>query len=249
MTDSKLTYKIQLQYFLDNNEKVVFYNELHSDGIEIQTISVGNNKVIEKTINGRVWRGECLIDGQLCGYEYIYDVNGITTDLRQVNNNISINESVSLINKLKDSEEFSKAKMAGILANNDSSSFISIPSKNFIFYKEINLLDNENRYTYLIQQNFSCLIDRSVLESQEDFYQVNDNYISLTNNIKNNTKIFYGNIDGIEAENIEENNGLQRKVQSIIKQCSPLKELLNSHPKRYKDLKIDQEKKNPSKKL
>lgn len=50
MSESKLTYKIELRYSLDNNKKVIFINEIHSDGLEIQTTSVGNNKIIEKKI-------------------------------------------------------------------------------------------------------------------------------------------------------------------------------------------------------
>ena len=136
--------------------------------------------------------------------------------------------------------------MAGILSNNDSSNFISIPSKNFIVCKEINLSDEENEYIYLLQQNFSCLNNESSLESQEECYQSNNNYVSLTTDIKNNTKNFYGNIDDIETENIEEYTDLEKKAQLIIDQCMPLKKLLESHPKNYKDLKIEQEKKNPS---
>ena len=249
MSESKLTYKIELQYSLDNNKKVIFINEIHSDGLEIQTTSVGNNKIIEKKIKGRVLSGECLIDGVLYGFEYILDDDQKTIDLKPKNKNISINDSVNTINMLKNSEDFNKVKMSAILANNDSCSFIAIPSQNFIVYREVELYSKKNKSIYFHQQNFSCINNGSILDSEEECYQINDDHISFTTDFKNNDKSFFGNIDNIEIENKDEADTVKDTVQSIIDNLEPLKKILVSHPKSYKDLNIGQEKKNPLKKI
>ena len=142
---SKLTYKIVLEYYLDN-KKVIFSSEISSDGLATTTISIGDNKVIETTINGRVLSGEVTLNGVTSGYEYVYDKDGITIELNPKNKNISVTESVSLINKLKNSKDFFKVRTDGVLASNNSSDFISIPDQNFIVYKEVSLIDTNNTY-------------------------------------------------------------------------------------------------------
>lgn len=235
---SKLTFKVELQYFLDN-KKVVFSNEICNDGLKTKVISIEKNKVIEKTINNRVLSGECLINGTKCGYTYIYDEDGTTIDLKKINDNISINESVNLITETKKSKDFYKAEINGTFALTNSSEFICTPSKNFIVRKEIMLSNFENTFTYLIQENFKCNGKTSKVENEEEIYQINQNYISLITDIKNNTKSIYCNIDNIEFDNIEENCAAQKKVQSIIEQLKPLKELLKSSPKNLKNLQIE----------
>ena len=110
---SKLTFKIELQYFFED-KKVVFHNEICNDGLTTKSISIGNNKVIEKKINDRVLSGECLFNGITCGYTYIYDQEGTTIDFIPTNKNISIDESIDKINKIKKSKEFLKAEMDGL---------------------------------------------------------------------------------------------------------------------------------------
>lgn len=240
--ESKLTFKIELQYFLED-KKVIFHNEICNDGLTTKSISIGNNRVIEKTINDRVLSGECLVDGTTCGYTYIYDQFGTTIDLVQINKNISINESIYRINKIKNSEEFFKAKINGLLIITNSPQFISSPVKNFSSYKEITLTDNENTSIYLVQQNFMFNGKTSEIENEEECYQINNDYISFVTDLKNNTKNIYYNIDNIEIENADENTHIPKKALSIIEQLQPLKELLNSSPKNYNNLKIKTQKK------
>ena len=43
---SKLTFKVKLQYFSED-KKIVFYNEMSSDGFLTTTVSLGNDRVTE----------------------------------------------------------------------------------------------------------------------------------------------------------------------------------------------------------
>lgn len=227
--NSKLTFKLELQYSL-NDEKVIFRNEINNDGLATKTISIGNNKVIEKTINDRVLSGECLYEGVRCGYTYVYDKEGITIDLKQINENISINDSVNKINEVKKSKEFNKVEMDGLLTITNSPEFISTPNKNFTVYKEITLIENENTYVYLLKKNFIRSEKISVNESLEEKYQINNDYVSLITDLKNNTKIAHCNIQGNETEITK------KEAKSILEQLEPLKELANSFPKSPKNL-------------
>jgi anthranilate/para-aminobenzoate synthase component I len=243
---SKLTYKIVLEYFLDN-KKVIYSNEMSNDGLATITISVGNNKVIETTINGRVLSGESIVNGVKSGYEYVYDTEGVTIDLRQKNSNVSINDSVSLINKLKSSSDFFKAKMNGVLAINNSSELISEPNINFLVYREVTLSDNENTQTYFIQQNFTSDGQKSKLNSEEETYQINDDYASFITNYKDDSQSVYCNIDDEEFESIDKDTPEYIIVQSMMSKLNPLKDLVKSTPKTYKDIKLEQQKENTKK--
>lgn len=243
---SKLTYKIILEYFLDN-KKVIYSSEISNDGLATNTISIGNDKVIETTINGRVLSGESIVNGVKSGYEYIYDAEGVTIDLKQKNSNVSINDSVSLINKLKSSSDFSKAKMNGVLAINNSSKLISEPNINFLVYREVTLSDDENTHTYFIQQNFTSDGKSSKLESEEENYQINDDYASFITNYKDDSQSVYCNIDDEEFESIGKDTPEYIIVQSMMSKLNPLKDLVKSTPKTYKDLKVEIEKENTKK--
>ena len=237
----QLAFKVKLQYFF-NDEKIVFSNETCSNGLLTTTVSVGNKRVTEKSMNGQVLSGESLIDGVISGYEYIYDEHGKVLALNQLNKNISIDESVNRISKLKKENDFSKAKLDGILAINNSGDFICSPSKNFFICKEVIMNNGENVYTYLVQQNFVCDGKISRIENEEETYQINDDYISIITDLEKQEKNLYFCLDGIEEETLDENSLLQEKAKSIIEQIKPLKEILVSPPKNVKSLKISFEK-------
>ena len=237
----QLTFKVKLQYFF-NGEKIVFSNETCSNGLLITTVSLGNERVTEKSMNGQVLSGESLIDVVISGYEYIYDEHGKVLALNQLNKNISIDESVGRINKLKNVKELSKVRIDGILAINNSGDFICSPSKNFFICKEVIMNNGENVYTYLVQQNFVCDGKNSRIENEEETYQIDDDYISIITDLEKQEKNLYFCLDGIEAETLDENSLLQEKAKSIIEQIKPLKEILVSPPKNVKSLKTSFEK-------
>lgn len=81
--ESKLKFKIELQYSLES-KKIVFYKEICNDGLTTKSISIDNNKVVKKTLNSRILSGECLFEGNICGYSYVYDKEGKTIDLKQI---------------------------------------------------------------------------------------------------------------------------------------------------------------------
>ena len=238
---SNLTFKIELEYFF-KDKKVVFHNEICNNGLATKSTSIGNNKVIEKTINDRVLSGECLLDGITYGYVYVYSQEGITIDLKPINENISINESINKINEVKKSKEFFKAEMDGLLTITNSPELIYIPSKNFTVYKEISLTNHENTFVYLLKKNFICNEETSTIECEEEKYQINNDYVSIITDLKSNTKTVHCNIRSNETD------ATQEEVQSIIEQLQPLKELLNTSPKSPKNLKIGVTKKITQKK-
>lgn len=243
---SKLTFKVKLQYFSED-KKIVFYNEMSSDGFLTTTVSLGNDRVTEKTINGQVLSGESLLDGEISGYEYIYDEACKVLALNQLNKNISIDESVGRINKLKNRKELSKVRIDGILATNNSSDFICSPSKNFFVCKEVVAYDEENTYTYLIQQNLVCDGKTSKIESEEENYQINDDFVSIVTDYKSKEKSLYCCIDNVEMEDVEENNSIKEKAKSIIEKVKSLKDLLVTPPKNCKNIKASLEKMNSTK--
>lgn len=235
--EPKLTFKIELRYLFDN-KKVVFSNEICNNGIAINIISVGNDKIIEKTINGRILSAECSINGVTCGYDYIYDSKGNTLDLKPKNPSITIRNTLGIINKFKKSQTVFNAKINGLFASKNFSEFISSANENFLVYKEVKCRVGKDMSIYFLQQQFSCINQISKLENEEETYQLNNDFISFITEFKKNAKNVYYNIDDNEIENINENNELYKKAQSIINQLSPLKKLLNSCPSSPKMLTI-----------
>ena len=111
--------------------------------------------------------------------------------INQLNKNISIDESVGRINKLKNVKELSKVRIDGILAINNSGDFICSPSKNFFICKEVIMNNGENVYTYLVQQNFVCDGKNSRIENEEETYQIDDDYISIITDLEKQEKNLY----------------------------------------------------------
>ena len=216
--DSKLVYKTKLRYFLDNKQ-VVFYNEFCSDGLATTGISIGNDEIKETTICGRVLSGKCSIDGTTCGYTYVYDEEGTTIDLKPLNENISVTDSVNKIDKVKNSKDFYKARMNGLLVITNSPEFVFVPNKNFTIYKEISLKDSKNTLLYSLQQNYTCDDKLAKMTNEEDKYQVNNENMSVTLNSKDTIT------DELDS--------------SFIETLKILKELLYSSPKNYKNLLIE----------
>ena len=77
------------------------------------------------------------------------------------------------------------------------------------------------------------------MESEEKSYQINGDLVSFTLNSKSGEKSVYCKLDEIELDYIDEASEEYKKVQSMIDKIAPLKELVKSTPKIYKDLKID----------
>mgnify|MGYP006376532171 CR=1 FL=1 len=78
--------------------------------------------------------------------------------------------------------------MNGLMTITDSTEFIYTPSKNFTVYKEITLIDDKNTFVYLLKKNFTCSGKTSKIESEEEKYQINNDYISFITDLKNKKK-------------------------------------------------------------
>lgn len=213
---SKLTFKIELQYFSEN-KKVIFYKEICDDGLSTKSISIGDDRIIKKTINERILSEECLLDGITCGYAYVYDEEGKTIDLKRINENISIDESIRIINKTKKSKEFFKVEMDGLLVITNSPEFIVAPCESFVVNKQMTLNNGDNILVYSLEQIYTYNGKTSTQLDKKEKYQINDECIVLTNN----------------------SNEITDETMSFIKQLESLKELLNSSPKSCKYLKIE----------
>ena len=232
------TFKLQLEYFL-NDKKIIFSQEIDSNGLTKTTTIIGSDRVSETTINGRVLSGESTINGITSGYQYIYDNEGVAIDLKAINPDISINDSANAINNFKNSNEFLKVKMNGVLAINNSANLIYSPSNQFSIYKEVKSITGSDVSIYFLQQQYTCLDKTSQIKNEEETYQINDYFFSFIREFENDKATTYCCIDDIEEENISNDHPIYIKAKSIIDQLTPLKNLLESNPKTYRDLKTE----------
>lgn len=108
---SDLTYVIQVDYINDSNEKVSVSRTIYDTGLEVNSISVNGICVVEETINGRVLSGSYISKELECGYRYNYDVDTVDEYLVTTNKDLSLNDTVNLINKTKMKQEFLFAKL------------------------------------------------------------------------------------------------------------------------------------------
>ena len=107
----ELTYIIQIDYINDFNEKVSVSRTIYDTGLVVNSISVNNICVVEETINRRILSGSYISEELECGYRYNYDA--VTSDeyLFTINKELSLNETVNLINKTKMKQEFGLSMM------------------------------------------------------------------------------------------------------------------------------------------
>ena len=180
------------------------------NGLKVKSVSVGNDQVTEETINGRVLSGRFDSLEGYCGYRYDYQ-NGET--LLNINPDVSINDAVFLINKIKRGAEFLTAELvlSSILRNDYR---VLTLNKGKLSITKIVSAENEKAEECSVQE----IIDLLKKDGEESFavqgkrsvYQIADKCV------------------------VEEN---QTAVKSDIKnQLKELIDILNQHPQNLKEM-------------
>lgn len=161
-----LKYNLQVIYKNDIGDGVSIFRELCDDGFETRSIQVGEKKISEAMINGRILSGKFEDKSLQCGYLYNYDRDD-EEYLTRLNQEISIETATALINKTKMLPEFLSAKMVfSSLLRNDYRIFAM---KN----GEINVIktlaaDNEKGEKCVFQEN----IVLSKIDEEEMFKEI-----------------------------------------------------------------------------
>lgn len=107
---NNLVYFIQINYVNESGLNVSICRKMDDEGLEMNSIQVGDVCVSEETINGRILSGRYDSSKSSCGYKYNYEKQD-DEYLVSINKDISLNEAVNLINKTKMSSAFLNAKM------------------------------------------------------------------------------------------------------------------------------------------
>ena len=105
-----LTCEIKIQYINDAGTNIIISKRIDENGLEVKRVHLGDVCVTEETIGGRVLSGKYTDKTTSCGYRYDYKKNNseyLTID----NENISLEETVRLINSTKMDVEFLHAQM------------------------------------------------------------------------------------------------------------------------------------------
>ena len=150
---NNLTYNLQISY-IDNSGSDIFINiKIQDDGLEIKSFKIGDVCITEETINGRVLSGRMDYQDSFCGYRYNYDKN---TDeyLININPEIPINDSVSLINNAKMDKSFLGARMVLSSIARDDYRVFSLQQGDLKVSKTVSA-ENENSEKCLFQEERS----------------------------------------------------------------------------------------------
>lgn len=171
---NNLIYGLEINFVskagLDSSIFVSFFD----NGLKVKSIRIGNDSVTEETINGRVLSGRFdNLDG-LCGYKYDYQ-NG--ENLLNINPNVSINDAVSLINRIKKEQDFLIAELilSSILRNDYRVVILNEGNLNII--KTVSA-ENEKAEHCSVQENInlskSMGNESFIVQNQSRVYQIGD---------------------------------------------------------------------------
>ena len=207
---NNLIYTLEINFVNNEGVKSSISVKFCDDGLKVKSVKVGDVCITEETINGRVLSGKFdNLDGY-CGYRYDYQND---ENLLNINPDVSINDAVYLINKMKMESGFLTAELvlSSILRNDYS--VVILNECNLNILKTISA-ENENAELCSVQENINLsksMGDESfVVQNQSKVYQIGDKCI------------------------IDENEpGDDSEVKS---QLSELLDILCKKPKTYKEL-------------
>lgn len=207
---NNLIYGLEINFVNNEGIKSSIAVNFCDDGLKCKTVRVGNDCVTEETINGRVLSGRLdNLDG-FCGYRYDYQDG---ENLLNINPNVSINDAVSLINKVKRKSDFLAAELvlSSVLRNDYRVVILNKGNVNII--KTV-AAENEKAEQCSVQE----IVNLSKLSSDEYF------------SIQDKIMVYQMGDKSV----VEENDVV---VGSEIKsQLSELLDILNKTPQNYKEL-------------
>ena len=207
---NNLIYTLEINYESKPGLKTSISIQFHEDGLEVKSIKVGDVCITEETINGRVLSGRYENTDGYCGYRFDYQ-NG--ENLLNINPNVSISATTSLINNTKMTSEFLSAKMvASSILRNDYRVLI-LNKGNLSIIKTISAED-ENAEHCSIQEN----IDLSKFSGEESF------------DIQNKKVVYnLGNMCFTEDSQTLKDDDVKLKLSELI-------DIFHQNPKNHKEL-------------
>lgn len=207
---NNLIYGLKINFTSKTGLDSSIFVSFGDNGLKVKSIRIGMDCITEETISGRVLSGKFDNLNGVCGYRFDYR-NG--ENLININPNVSINDAVSLINRIKKEQDFLMAELilSSILRNDYRVVVLNEGNLNII--KTVSA-ENENAELCSVQENINLsksMGDESlVVQNQSKVYQIGDKCI------------------------IDENEpGDDSEVKS---QLSELLDILCKNPKTYKEL-------------
>ena len=208
---NNLTYELHINYINNEGLNVSICVTIYDNGLESNSVRIGDVCVTEETINGRVLSGRYDENNMFCGYRYNYEKNN-DEYLISINPAISINEATSLINKSKMDSKFLSAKMALSSIMRDDYRVFTIQKGNLNITKTI-FAENENAEMCFYQEIIELIKKDGELSftelHKEKVYKIDDKCI------------------------VEDDTNSHAKTKSQLKE---LLEIINQRPNNYKKL-------------
>lgn len=205
-----LDYTLEINYTNSSGATTSISVKFNDSGLKTKTTRIGNICITEETINGRVLSGRFDDSDSYCGYRYDYQ-KGET--LLNINEDISINTAVSLINKKKMESDFMSADfvLSSILKNDYR--VVTLDKGNLNIIKTISA-ENEHAEHYRLQESADFLkqegAEKFVEQYKKRVYQIDDDCTIE------------------DAEMMADSN--------IKSQLNELSEILSQNPQNYKEL-------------
>lgn len=199
---NKLMYDLQISY-VDNFGLDVFIDiKTQDDGLEFKTFKVGDVCVTEETINGRVLSGRIDCQGSFCGYRYNYD-KGADEYLVTLNPEISLNDSVDLINNAKKDKSFLGARMVLSSIAKDDYRIFSLQQGDLKVSKTVSA-ENEKAKECVFKEELSLFKPEGeesfVKKTSEQIFQIDGKTDeSFKSEMKELIEIFKQNPNGYKA--------------------------------------------------
>lgn len=208
---NNLTYELQISYISNAGLNVLICTTMHDNGLELNSVQVGDVCVTEETIKGRVISGRYDQSNAFCGYRYDYEKNN-DEYLFSINPEVSINDAVSLINKTKMDSNFLSSKMVLSSIMRDDYRVFAIQKGNLNIVKTI-AAENEKAEKCLYQE----IIDLAKMDGELSFVELN------------RAKVYQ-----VDDKCLVENG--QHSDAKIKLQLKELLEIVKQNPNNYKKL-------------
>ena len=215
---NNLIYTLEINFVNNEGVKSSISVKFCDDGLKVKSVKIGDVCITEETINGRVLSGRLdNLDGY-CGYRYDYQ-NG--ENLLNINPDVSINDAVYLINKMKMESGFLTAELvlSSILRNDYRVVILKEGALNVI--KTISA-ENENAEHCTIQESIDLLkIDGEenfAVQSKKRVYKIKGNFVveenqsATENDIKSQLNELLSIID-FNPQNYKQLIEIKNKIQ------------------------------------
>lgn len=176
---NNLKYSIEIRYKNDNDVNVILKKEMNDKGLESNSTQIGDVCITEETINGRILSGRYDDKETSCGYRYNYEANN-SDYLISLNDNISIENAVNLINKTQKEMDFLSARIVGVSVLRNDLRVVILREGDLDIIKTA-VAENENGEECFFRESTS--LSKSVGDEgfsekhKENLYKINDQLV------------------------------------------------------------------------